>query len=200
MYIIEPCCAERQLQAIRRAIDGGGTTSFEGYGDMSLTELLPALLTRYSETEMLIVAPSLPDQAADIIKRWMCWKWARADGNGTLDVIRRMTVIADLSEERSPAVSGWMKDDPFGGRLSLVHRTQDDTAILFPDLAVTGPVNMRYGNRFVAEITTDRERVAALWGRYRAITEDTTREAGRPAAPAAAKTKKQGRRRRAVRR
>jgi hypothetical protein len=56
MKIIEPCCAQRHVKELRSAIKNGGTVEFMGHGDMSLAELLPALMTRYSETEMLDIA------------------------------------------------------------------------------------------------------------------------------------------------
>ena len=95
MYIIEPCCASRQLMLLRDKIGKDGTMDFEGYGDLSLTELLPAILTRYSETELAIAAPSLPDQAAEVIIVWMNQQWSRQDGRGKLNAIRHLTVIAD---------------------------------------------------------------------------------------------------------
>lgn len=166
MYIIEPCCAARQLMLLRDAIGKDGTKEFEGYGDLSLTELLPAILTRYSETEMMIVAPALPDQAAEVIERWMNQQWSRSDGAGKLNVVRHLTIITNMNRRKSPQVSAWVKDNPFGERLTLVDRLQDDTAILLPDFAITGPVNMRYGNRFMATATTSPERVAELWKQY----------------------------------
>ena len=167
MYIIEPCCASRQLMQIRDAMGRNGSVLFEGYGDMSLTELLPAIMTRYSETELLIAAPAMPDQAAEVITRWMNQKWSRSDGRGKLNAIRRLTIIADLSEEVSPVASGWLKGSPFGERLTLVDRQQADTAILLPDFAVTGPVNMRYGRHFVATATVHKDSVDSLWRKYR---------------------------------
>lgn len=166
MKIIEPCCAQRQMKELRNAIMKGGTEEFMGYGDLSLTELLPALLTRYSETELLIAAPSLPDQAAEVIGRWMNRQWSRADGQGKLDVVRHLTLVADLSKDKSPVASGWLNDNPFGGRMTLVDKEQEDTAILLPDLAITGPVNMRYGHQFTARATADAKYIAALWRKY----------------------------------
>ena len=166
MHLIEPCCAQRHVKELRSAIRNGGTAEFEGYGDMSLTELLPALLTRYSETELLIAAPSLPDQAAEVIGRWMNRQWSRADGQGRLDVIRRLTLIAGLSAEKSPTASLWLKDNPFGDRLTLVDKEQEDTVILLPDLAITGPVNLRYGHHFTAKAIGRPEDVAAIWEKY----------------------------------
>ena len=166
MKIIEPCCAPRHLKELRNAIRNGGTAEFRGYGDMSLTELLPAMLTWYDDVEMLIAAPSMPEQATEIIARWMKVQWPRMDGRGKVPAIRHLTIVADLSIWKSPAASQWLKENPFGDRLTLVDRQQEDTAILLPDFAITGPVNMRYGNPFTATATTDPDAVAALWAKY----------------------------------
>lgn len=171
MFIIEPCCAKRHLLRLRNAIKNNGTAYFEGYGDMSLTELLPALLTRYSNADMMIVAPTMPDQATEIISTWMRKQWARKDGLGKLDVIRRLTIIADLDCEKSPTATMWIKVKPYGARLELRNIQQEETAILLPDFAIIGPVNMRYGNHFVATATTDPERVKGLWEKYSSLME-----------------------------
>lgn len=165
-YLIEPCCASRHLLTVRDAIAKGGESEIEGYGDLSLTELLPALLTRYTETEMVIAAPSLPDQAAEVISTWMQRQWTKRDGSGKLDVISHLTVIADLSAKKSPSAHRWLSSMPFGERLSLVDRKQKETLILLPDFAIVGPVNMRYGRHFLAKATTRKDEVAALWGRF----------------------------------
>lgn len=179
MYIIEPCCAPRQLMLLRDSIAKGGTAQFQGFGDLSLTELLPAIMTRYSETELLIAAPSIPDQAAEVIRRWMKQQWARRDGSGKLDVVRHLTIIADLGEEQSPAASMWLKENPFGDRLTLVDRQQADTAILLPDFAVTGPVNMRYGRHFTATVTTVPAEVKKLWDKFSPVADAGEKEESR---------------------
>lgn len=170
MFLIEPCCAQRHLRELRYAIKDGGTTQFEGYGDLSISELLGPLVTRYNGVEMMIVAPSLPDQAAEVIDKWMRLTWARMDGRGSIWRIERLTVVADLSREKSPVASTWLKDNPFGERLELHDIVQEDTAILLPDFAITGPVNMRYGHHFTATATTEAEKVAELWEKYRSPT------------------------------
>lgn len=174
---------------LRDAIGQNGSAQFRGCGDLSLTELLPALLTRYSETEMMIVAPSLPDQAADIVGRWMRQQWAMRTGTGKLNVISRLTIVADLSEGKSPTASGWLSENPFGDRLSLVDRAQDDTALLLPDIAVTGPLNLRYGKSFVCTVTTVPEQVRGLWERYLAVKEAPARLAAGPVKRAVRKRK-----------
>lgn len=163
MTIIEPCCCQKQLCHLRDTIASGGTKEIRGYGDMSLTELLPALLTRYAETRLLIMAPSLPDQAAEVISRWMRRQWGRADGRGKVDVISSLTLITDLDQEVSPIVSGWRKGCEFTERLTLVDKKQKGTVILLPDIAFIGPVNMRYGRDFTAVVTTEGNRVKELW-------------------------------------
>ena len=170
MRTIEPCCAVKQVMQMRDTLGSNGKTQFQGFGDLSLTELLPALLTRYSETEMLITAPAIPDQAAEIIDRWMKKQWARMDGKGKLDCISHLTIIADLSPEQSPMASEWLKENPFGDRLTLVDKAQDDTALLLPDIAITGPLNLRYGQNFTCDVTTVQEEVDALWKQYSKLT------------------------------
>lgn len=152
---------------LRDSIAKGSSAQFQGFGDLSLTELLPAIMTRYSETELLIAAPSIPDQAAEIIQKWMKQQWSRRDGSAKLDVISRLTIIADLNDEHSPMVSEWLKDNPFGDRLTLVDKRQEDTAILLPDFAITGAVNMRYGHHFTATATTVADEVKTLWAKFK---------------------------------
>lgn len=154
------------MKELRSALATKGPQSFEGYGDLSLAELLGALLPRYSETEMLIAAPSFPDQAAEAVARWLRKQFARMDGSGKYDIIRHLTIVSDLSEVSSPMASQWLKDNPFGGRLTLVDYLQKDTVILLPDIAITGPVNMRYGYNFTAKATQQQEDIDALWQEY----------------------------------
>ena len=154
------------MKELRSALATKGPQSFEGYGDLSLAELLGALLPRYSETEMLIAAPSFPDQAAEAVARWLRKQFARMDGSGKYDIIRHLTIVSDLSEVSSPLASQWLKDNPFGGRLTLVDYLQKDTVILLPDIAITGPVNMRYGYNFTAKATQQQEDIDALWQEY----------------------------------
>ena len=176
MRLLEPCCASRQLCLLRDAIGNNGRDSFEGFGDMSLTELLPALLLRYTETEMMIVAPTIPDQATAIIREWLIKKWARWDGKGQLDCLSKLTIIADLSEESSPEMSQWLKENPFAGRLTLVNRVQSDTALLLPDIAITGPLNFRYADHFVCKVTSVPAEVNDLWAQYTKIAKPATKK------------------------
>lgn len=161
---------------LRDAIGNKAKTQFKGFGDLSLTELLPALLTRYSETTMMIVAPSIPDQAADIIYTWLSRTWARMDGKGRLNVLSKLTIIADLSEEASPAVNLWLSNNPFPDRLVLVNKAQDDTAMLMPDIAITGPLNFRYDKEFVCDVTAIPEEVSALWKTYSKLSKKRSTE------------------------
>lgn len=190
MHLIQPCCAQKDLRELRDSIAKGGTKKFEGYGDLSLSELLGPLLTRYSEVEMTIVAPSLPDQAAEIINKWMGRQWSRMDGKGKLDVIRHLTVIARLEKEKSAVIAAWLKGNPFGDRLTLVDIEQDDTVILLPDFAVTGPVNMRYGRHFVATATSDPETVKGLWDKYRGMAAKPAKRQAKTASRSSLKEKK----------
>lgn len=190
MRIIEPCCATKQFMFLRDAIKNKAKTQFKGFGDLSLTELLPALLTRYSETTMMIVAPSIPDQAADIIYTWLSRTWARMDGNGRLNVLSKLTIIADLSEEASPTVNMWLTNNPFPDRLVLVNKAQDDTALLLPDIAITGPLNMRYDKEFVCDVTTIPSEVSNLWSVYSKLAKKRSTEKKKTTATAIEKEAK----------
>ena len=159
---------------LRDAIQNKAKIQFKGFGDLSLTELLPAMLTRYSETTMMLVAPSIPDQAADIIYTWLRRTWARMDGKGRLNVLSKLTVIADLSEEASPVANLWLTNNPFPDRLVLVNKAQDDTAMLLPDIAITGPLNMRYDKEFVCDVTTISSEVSDLWSVYSKLVKKQT--------------------------
>lgn len=176
--LIEPCCAGQHMLSVRDAIGTKGTMEIEGYGDLSLTELLPAILTRYAETELMIVAPTLPDQATEVIATWMRRTIARMDGNGRLNYIRRLTIVSDLSEAVSPDASAWLDENPYGERLVLHDMRQDATAILLPDFAIEGPVNMRYGKHFTATAYGKREDVNGLWTKYRGMMENAPEEKG----------------------
>ena len=167
MHIIQPCCAARHLRELRDLLGESGTKQFEGYDDMSLTELLPALLGRYSETRMLIAVPYIPDQAAEAIAWTMRKQLARMDGKGKMDVVSHLTLLADLSEDKSPAASAWEKQNPFAGRMEIRHCQQSETVILLPDLAIIGPVNLRYGRHFTATITADKSQIEELWASFR---------------------------------
>lgn len=169
MMTIEPCCAQKQFPMLRDAIGDNGKTFFEGYGDMSLTELLPAILSRYVEIDMIIAAPAIPDQAADIIYEWMRRTWGRMDGKGRMNCLHKLTIIADLGDSASPKASQWVKNNPFPDRLTLVDKAQTDTALLLPDLAVTGPLNFRYGDHFICEATTIADEVQTYWKDFSAL-------------------------------
>ena len=187
MRTIEPCCVRRQLLDLRDSIKNGGKTQFQGYGDLSLTELLPALLTRYTETEMLIAAPAIPDQAAAIIQQWMRQQWPRMDGKGKLDTVAKLTIIADLSAEQSPKASEWLRQNPFAGRLTLADKpvAADQQALLLPDLAILGPLNLRYGANFTCTATTVQEEVDGLWKQYARLTRPVFKKAAVKTKPSA---------------
>jgi len=165
MHIIQPCCTKKDLCRLREVTDKGETRNFECFGDMSITELLPPLMTRYGETEMLIAAPSIPDQAAEAIAFEMRRRWSRAEGPGKMDEISHLAIITDVS--RSPMLSLWMRNDTFGDRLTVIDSRQEECVILLPDLAILGFRNMRYGEHFFGTMTGAPDRVAGLWEEYR---------------------------------
>lgn len=169
MQLIEPCCAPKHLLALRGKLGDGGTAFWHGYGDLSVAELLPPMLTRYSEVEMMIVAPRLPDAAARVIRKMLQKQWMTADGKGKIDVIKHLMLVTDLREQRSPMAYGWTKEHPFGERLTLKNVQQNDTAILLPDIAFVGNINLSYGGHFTAIATKSAKTIAGLRSLYEAL-------------------------------
>lgn len=169
MYLIEPCCSQKHLRQLRDGLGKDGTAFFHGYGDLSIAELLPPLLTHYTETDMMIVAPYLPDAVAEVIIKWMRKQWARVDGSGKMNVISHLTLVADLSERRSPMASAWLNKNPFGDRMTLKNIQQNDIAILLPDIALCGPMNLTYGGHFTAMATKNARTIETLRGMYEGL-------------------------------
>lgn len=166
MHLIEPCCAPKQMLALRNNLSDNGTTFWHAYGDFSLEEFLRALLAHYSEADMVLAAPSIPDMAAESIMFSMRRQHARMDGKGNLNVIRHLTIVADLRPQKSPLASSWITANPFGDRLTLRNIQQADTAIVMPDIAFIGPINLTYGRHFTAVATKNAETIASLRSMY----------------------------------
>ena len=165
MFTIEPCCTQKHWPAIRSKIKAGGTMMFQGYGDLSLNELLPVMMTRYSEADMIIVCPALKDAAASLLLQWMEKGWPDKKG-GHQYVIGHLTLVTDLGKKKSPAASAWVKGNPYPGRLTVCNVQQNDTCILLPDIAVHGAVNLVHGGHFTAIATTSPKLIASLRGVY----------------------------------
>lgn len=166
MMLIEPCCAPKDVGLLIDRLGDGGTVFFHGYGDLSIAELLPALLMRYCEVKMTLVVPSLPDNAAEAVAKVMRRTRARMNGAGNMNVISHLTLVADLSERRSPMASEWVKDNPYPERMILKNVQQNDTAILLPDIALWGPMNLNYGGHFTAMATKNARTIETLRSQY----------------------------------
>lgn len=167
MHLIEPCCAPKQLLALRSKLGADGTSLWHGRGDLSLAELMQPMLTRYSAVEMMVVAPSLPDAAKEVLEKWMKKQWVTADGKGNIDVIKHLTLITDLRKRKSPQASQWLSENPFGERLTLCNVQQNDTAILLPDIAFVGNINLTYGGHFTAIATKNQKVIEDLRKNYK---------------------------------
>ena len=166
MYLIEPCCSQKHLRQLRDGLGKDDTAFFHGYGDLSIVELLPPLLTHYSETDLMIVVPYLPDAVTEVITKWVKKQWARIDGSGNMNVIAHLTLVADLSERRSPMASEWVSKNPYPERMILKNVQQNDTAILLPDIALWGPMNLSYGGHFTALATKNARTIETLRSQY----------------------------------
>ena len=164
MFLIEPCCTQRHWPQLREKLGNGGTMFFHGYGDLSIAELLPVILTRYSETDMTIVCPALPDAAANVLQHWMDKKWG-----GSKNVLRHLTLITNLHNKKSPAASKWVKNNPWPDRLVPCNIQQNDTALLLPDIAIYGGLNMSHCGHFTALASTNAKVIENLRTTYRSL-------------------------------
>lgn len=156
MTLIEPCCTQKHWPEIRRKAGAGGTTPFHGYGDLSIAELFPVLMTGYINTDMTIVCPVLPNAAVEVLKRWMEKSRASANGKERINVIRSLTLITDLRPKKAHEASKWLKENPWPDRLTLYNVQQNDTAILLPDIAIFGNINLSHNGHFVALASTSQ--------------------------------------------
>ncbi len=172
MFLIEPCCTQKQLPALRDKLGKNGTMFLHGYGDLSVADLLPVLLTRYSKTDMVFVCPVMPNSVSNLLMKWMEKTWASADGKGEVDVISHLTVITNLNEKKSPNASKWKEDNPMPERISMFDCQQNDTAIILPDFAIYGNINLTYGGHFTALATTNASVIANLRNTYMELTKN----------------------------
>lgn len=166
MFIIEPCCTQKQIPILRRKLGTDGTMFFHGYGDLSLDELLPVLLTRYSEADLMVVAPTLPNASAKVLKKLMERQWPTLDGKNRLNGIGHLTLLTDLRKSRSPMASSWLEENPFPDRLTLLSAQQNDTAVILPDIALYGNMNFAYGGHFSGIATKRMKTIAELREMY----------------------------------
>lgn len=139
---------------------------FHGYGDLSLNELLPVVLLAYAETDMMLVCPTLPDRAAETLLYWLRRELPRMDGKSKFHVVKSLTLIANLSEKKSPLASTWLANNPFQGRLTLHNKQQNDTALILPDLALYGAFNLTHSGHFTAIATKNAGMIDSLRSTY----------------------------------
>ena len=165
MMLIQPCCTNKLIPQLREKLGDDGTTFIHGYGDLGIAELMTPLLTPYTEVELMIVAPSVPDTAARVIERLMDQKLPMK-GRGQVPQIKQLTIVANLKKNSKYLSAGWVKENPWGERLQLKHCQQNDTAILLPDMAIIGPVNMAYNGHFTAVATRRRKTIDELKATY----------------------------------
>lgn len=169
MKLIEPCCSQKHWPQLRDSLGQDGTALFRGKGDLSLDELMTVILNGYSEADMILACPALPDHTAELVTRWMRKTWARMDGSGNMNAVARLTLVTDLREQKSPQASRWLAGNPFPDRLVLKNVVQNDTAIVMPDLAIYGALNLVYKASFTAVATKDARLVGDLRHYYESL-------------------------------
>ena len=103
--------------------------------------------------------------AARVIERLMDQKLPMK-GRGQVPLIKQLTIVANLKKNSKYLSAGWVKENPWGERLQLKHCQQNDTAILLPDMAIIGPVNMAYNGHFTAVVTRRKKTIGELRATY----------------------------------
>lgn len=162
MQLIEPCCAPKHLLQLREKLGESGTAFWHGYGDMSVLELLPALMRRYADEELLIAMPCVPDPVYELITRLMGKQCSSYNGKGRMNIVRHLTLIADLRESKSPSASELIRDNPYAGRLTIRNVQQNDTVFILHDIAIMGNINLLYGGHFTAIATKNQAVIQSM--------------------------------------
>ncbi len=166
MITIEPCCANKHWKQVLKELEMKKTVLVNGYGDMTLTELLPEVLQRYSEADVLMALPTVPEQMRTLVGRMLRRTWALAQG-GNVDVVRRLRLITDARASKSPGLVEWAQGQE---RLRLANAQHNDTLIIVHNgnpqgecaLAIMGPVNMVPCGQWTAMVTRDPVLLAEL--------------------------------------
>ena len=162
---IEPCCANKHWKKVLAELELKKTVLIEGYGDMTLNELLPVALGRCQEAEVIITAPLMPEELCRTIGTLLYHTWALPDG-GNINKIAHMRVITDARASKSPAVMEWAKR--YGGQVELASCQQNDTMVLVTDsnsaddMAIVGPVNVQPCGQWTTMVTRDPVLMAEL--------------------------------------
>lgn len=153
-----------------------------GYGDMTLCELLPVMLERYAECEVMVAVPTLPPQLREVLDRWTRQTW----GDGSR-AVARIWVITDARESKSPGAAEWSRD----AGVAMASCQQNDTTVVVrgrgsrvesqgsrgegrefgEDVMVMGAVNVRPSGMFTAVVTKDEKMIAEAWAYYNKVFE-----------------------------
>lgn len=153
---IQPCCTQKHIPAVRRQLEKQTTVAFEGYGDLTLADLLPVLGDTCIGHDLTIVAPNIPRYLRSAILHSMTSTVVRQGKNTPRHP--HLTIVTDTSEERSPDLRHLAESMP--DRITLCHAVQSDTMLLLPDELWFG--NIGRGARFVGVVTRDPNLIATI--------------------------------------
>lgn len=168
MITIEPCCAAtKHWPKVLATLDELGEESvvgIRGYGDMTLMELLPAMVSSYSEADVLVAVPTLPSCLREKLDALLHLSWG--NDSGSVPAVARLRVITDARESRSPAAAEWIQDA--GSRVSLASCQMNDTVVIIRGsggggVMVFGAVNARPATEWVAMATKDKRLIEDFW-------------------------------------
>lgn len=94
MNIIEPCCYNKQLNAIIDRIEGGvGVSHFYSFSDWDMAALLPFLAGHVPGADITICMPQLRKSALDAIKQILSANHVDSRTKETAPLVSRLAII-----------------------------------------------------------------------------------------------------------
>jgi len=132
-----------------RQLEERQTVVFEGYGDLTLNELLPVLGDIHIGQDITIITPNVPRYLLSGIQHMLAATVVKK-GKNTLRH-PHMTITTDTSEQHSPGLKELA--DRVGDRITLNHQQLSDTMILLQGELWFG--NVGHGKHFHGIVTRE---------------------------------------------
>ena len=178
MLTIEPCCTQKHWPKILHNLKDTSYVYFEGYGDMTLNELLPVVFDGFSDADVMLAVPVMPERLISTLRELTKRSWANPSGRGSVPLIKRFRIITDARSTKSPGVLDFcreLRSQCAGSGVASLQ--QNDTIIIVRDaystIMIFGSVNSRPSCQWTAFVTNDQGHIADVWSvleaRYKAF-------------------------------
>lgn len=178
MKLIEPCCSQRHVPELLSLLEDSDPLFFQGFGDLSLSDLLSPLLSGISLSDVLLMCPTLPSPIHPFLRSWYLKRWSTGDSSDGTPPIASLTIVTDCRSSRSGDIRAWrdslIQDGLPCQSVALSHYVQNDTCLIVNDLLIYGNMNIVPRNPFSAIVTRSphlvseyRARIDSLSSSYR---------------------------------